>query len=418
VNKRPASKLAVHGGKKACTTPWPPRRLFTEREKRAVMKIFDRAIASGNPISYNGPDEEAYCREFADFHGGGYADAVNSGTSAVYVALRALEIEPFTEVVIPPCTDQGGVMPVPLMNCIPVPADSAPGSYNAGPEQIAARINKRTSAIIVAHIAGLPADMDAIMRIARKRKIPVVEDCAQSHAARYKGRYVGTIGDVGAFSTMSGKHHATGPQGGVVLVRKKSLYWKSRRCSDRGKPFGIAHPVSNVVASHNLNLNDLSACIGRVQLKRLPQITKRRRRFALGLAEACKKLKTVRVETGLPRTEPVFWFLFLRLDLDKTTVDKETFVDALAAEGLPVSASYFNLFTETEWYRNRAVFGSSGYPWKSPLYKGNPDRKYPCPNMIAADANHFRMSIHENLGPKQIKEALAAFRKVEAAYAK
>ena len=102
-------QLAVNRGPRVCQRPWPLRGLFSEREKRAVVKLFDKAIASGKPISYNGPEEEAYCREFADFLGGGYADAVNSGTSAVYVALRALEIEPFTEVIVPPCTDPGGV---------------------------------------------------------------------------------------------------------------------------------------------------------------------------------------------------------------------------------------------------------------------------------------------------------------------
>ena len=417
MSKRALGRLAIDRGNKACKA-WPPRRLFTEREKRAVAKLFDKAIASGQAFGYNGPEEEAYCREFARFLGGGYADAVNSGTSAVYVALRALEIEPFTEVIVPPCTDPGGVMPVPLMNCIPVPADSAPNSYNAGPDQIAARINKRTSAIIVAHIAGIPADMDPIMKIARSKGVPVVEDCAQAHGARYKGRYVGTIGDVGAFSTMSGKHHATGGQGGEVFVKDEELYWKARRCSDRGKPFGLPEAKSNVLASQNLNLNDLSACIGRVQLKRLPQIIKRRRKFALAVAEGCKSLRTVCVEVGPRNTENVFWFMLFRLELDRISVDKETFVKALAAEGLPVSPSYFNLFTESEWYKNKAVFGTSGYPWACPEYKGNPNRSYPCPNMYAADANHFRMRVHENLTQREVRQTLAALKKVEAAYAK
>ena len=150
------AKLAVDGGPKVRAKPWPPRGLFGEKEKRAVAALFDRSIATGKEFGYDGAEEQAYCKEFARFLGGGYADAVNSGTSAVYVALRALELEPFTEVICPPMTDPGGVMPVPLCNCIPIPADSAPNSYNAGPDQIEARITRRTSAIIVAHIAGLP----------------------------------------------------------------------------------------------------------------------------------------------------------------------------------------------------------------------------------------------------------------------
>ena len=388
----------------------------------AVMALFDKAIATGEAFDYDGEEEQAYCREFAEFHGGGYADAVSSGTAAIYVALRALEIEPFTEVIVPPVTDAGGVMPVPLINCIPVAADSAPGTLNMGPEQVEARITERTSAIIVAHIAGLPVDMDPLMKIARAKGIPVIEDCAQSHGAKYKGRYVGTIGEVGAFSTMSGKHHATGAQGGFVFTKDEDLYWRARRYSDRGKPFGLmdwkTNPCSNVVCSLNLNLNDLAACIGRVQLRKLPDIIAGRRRFALAVAEACKSLQSVSVDTGLPDTEGVFWFLFFKLDLEKLSVDKVAFVDALAAEGLPVAADYLHLFTMTPCYKNRAVFGKSGYPWTCPLYQGDPDQEYPVPNAITAHDSLFRMAMHESLTDKEVQDTVAALKKVEGAYLK
>ncbi len=416
------SRLAIHGGEKTRTEPWPKRGLFGEEEKSAVMALFDKAIATGEAFDYDGEEEQAYCREFAEFHGGGYADAVSSGTAAIYVALRALEIEPFTEVIVPPVTDAGGVMPVPLINCIPVAADSAPGTLNMGPEQVEARITERTSAIIVAHIAGLPVDMDPLMKIARAKGIPVIEDCAQSHGAKYKGRYVGTIGEVGAFSTMSGKHHATGAQGGVVFTKDEDLYWRARRYSDRGKPFGLmdwkTNPCSNVVCSLNLNLNDLAACIGRVQLRKLPDIIAGRRRFALAVAEACKSLQSVSVDTGLPDTEGVFWFLFFKLDLEKLSVDKVAFVDALAAEGLPVAADYLHLFTMTPCYKNRAVFGKSGYPWTCPLYQGDPDQEYPVPNAITAHDSLFRMAMHESLTDKEVQDTVAALKKVEGAYLK
>lgn len=413
------SRLAIHGGKKTITEAWPKRALFGEEEKKAVIALFDRGIATGDAFGYDGEEEEAYCKEFSEYLGGGYADAVSSGTAAIYVALRILEIEPFTEIIVPPVTDPGGVMPVPLINCIPIVADSAPGTLNMGPDQIEARLTDRTSAIIVAHIAGLPVDMDPVMEIARSRGIPVIEDCAQAHGAKYKNRFAGTIGTVAAFSTMSGKHHATGAQGGVVFVRDEDLYWSARRYSDRGKPFGLQdwkQPRSNLFCSHNLNLNDLAACIGRVQLKKLPGIVTRRRRFALAVAEACEPLETVSVDVGLPNTEGSFWFLFFRLDTEQLTVDKSTFVDALAGEGLPVAADYLNLFTESPWYKNRAVFGTSGYPWTSPLYKGDPDQEYPVPNVLTAHKSLFRMEMHENLTEKQVGDIAAALRKVERVY--
>ena len=117
--------------------------------------------------------------------GGGYADLVNSGTSALYAALGALKLEAAGEVVIPPITDPGGAMPAALLCQVPVVADAAPGSFNAGAEQIAAVLTPHTRAIVVAHIAGEPADMTPILALAEERGIPVIEDCAQSHGARY-----------------------------------------------------------------------------------------------------------------------------------------------------------------------------------------------------------------------------------------
>ena len=107
-------RLAVEGGRPVRTAPWPGRFLCGLEEKQAVMELFDLAIeqSSHSILRYNGPQEAAYCKEFADFLGGGHADGVNSGTTAIYVALRALEIEPFTEVIVSPVTDPGGVMPV------------------------------------------------------------------------------------------------------------------------------------------------------------------------------------------------------------------------------------------------------------------------------------------------------------------
>lgn len=411
-------KLAVMGGSPVRTAPWPARRLFDDAEKEAAVRMFDAAIASGEAFGYNGEEEEAYCREFAEFMGGGYADAVNSGSSAVYVALRALNLEPFTEVIVPSVTDMGGVMPVPLLNCIPIPSDTAPGSYNSGPDQIKARITERTSAIVVAHIAGQPVDMDPIMDIARSRGIPVVEDCAQSHGARYKGRLVGTIGDIAAFSTMSGKHHATAAQGGVVFTRSDVLYWRARQASDRGKPFGAPDANGNVTCSINLNLNDLSAAIGRVQLRKLPSIVERCRQAANAVGERCKNLKSVTVDLGLPDTEGAFWFLVMRLELDRISVDRDTFVKALCAEGLPFAGRYTTPFTWNDWFKKRAVFGTSGYPWTCPLYKGDPDQEYPLPNWEEVDRTLFRIKIHENVTEQDAVDVAAALAKAEAAYLK
>lgn len=415
-SKKDLAALALNGGTPVRTVSWPKRALFGAEEKQAVVALLDAAIAGGEAFGYNGPEEAAYCAEFSSFMGGGHADAVNSGTTAVSVALRALELEPFTEVIVPPISDPGGIMPVPLMGCIPVPADAAPGSYNTGAEQIAARITPRTSAILVAHISGIPCDMDPIIKLAQTHKLPIIEDCAQAHGAIYKGRMVGTLSDIAAFSTMFGKHHASGGQGGLVFTRSAALYQKVRWMSDRGKPFGMPPGSSNVVAALNLNSDEMACTIGRAQLRKLPAILAGRRRFAAALVEACRPLSAVQVIGSSPGCEGSFWFQFIRLDLSRLRCDKETFVQAVRAEGIPCDASYLHTPALADWCLKRRVFGSSGFPWTDPQYTGDAEAVYELPNTLASDATHFRIMPHEKCGPAEVADTAAALAKVERAY--
>ena len=409
--------LAIDGGPPVRTEALPKRALFGTAERAAAMALFDGAIESGNAIGYGGPEETAYEQAFAAFHGGGFADLVNSGTSAVYAAVAGLELQPAGEVVVPPITDPGGVMPVALLNMIPVVADAAAGSFNTGAEQIAAVLTPHTRAILVAHIAGEPADMDPILELARSRNLPVIEDCAQAHGATYHGRLVGTLGTVAAFSTMSGKHHATGPQGGVVFSTDEQVGWRCKRFADRGKPLGLTG-ATNVRAGLNLNGNDLAAAVGRVQLARLPDIIAARRRVAGGIAEGLVGATGVRLGWQADDTEGVYWFVRIHVDATRLTVDKDTFARAVAAEGIPTNPSYRHLPAEADWFRQRLVFPPSRLPWSLPDYKGNRDAVFPCPQAVEAAESHFLLHIHENFTPADVADIVAALRKVDVAYAR
>lgn len=410
-------QLAIYGGPQVRSEPFPQRGHIGQEEKAAVDALFDRNIAVGSAPGYNGEEENAYCEEFAAFMGGGYVDAVNSGTAGIYVALKALDLQPFTEVVASAVTDPGGLMPIPLLNVVPIVADAAPGSYNSGPEQIEPLISPLTSAIVVAHIAGEPADIEGIMAVAQKHGLPVIEDCSQSHGATVNGKLVGTFGDIGVFSTMFGKHHSSGGQGGLVFTRDEALYQAIRRASDRGKPFFLPPGSTNVTASLNLNLNDLAAAIGRVQLKKLPKTIARRRAVVAKLAQGIADLKTVSIPAAVTGAEPSYWFLRMRFHAGRATCDKKSFCQALSAEGLSVAVHYKAALPHTmEWFVKRRVFGSSGYPWASPDYTGDPHRQFPCPNASATMDSHFNLYFYESWGDAEIADAIAIFRKVEQAY--
>jgi len=408
-------KLAVDGGTPIRSTPFPSRHLFGEEEKAAAVAVFDRAIESGVAFGYNGPEEQAYENEFAAFLGGGYADMVSSGSAAVFVALGALNLEPLSEVIVPPITDPGGVMPVPLLNCVPIVADAHPSSFNVGAEQIEAVISPRTRAIIVAHIAGEPADMAPIMEVARAHGLPVIEDCAQAHGATYRGHPVGTMGTIAAFSTMSGKHHATGAQGGLVYTQDEDLFWEAKRFADRGKPFNIGY-TTNVRMGLNLNGNELAAAIGRVQLCKLPDIITRRRAFADMLADGMSNLKAVHFGWMPEGAEGVYWFLRFYLDVSRLTVEKRAFISALQAEGIPCDLEYRAIQSEARWFKERITYGKSGYPWTDPAYTGDPDRVFLLPNCVAAVEDHFRISLHEGYTEREARDIIAALHKLEKAY--
>jgi len=416
VGARRKNTLAVNGGRPVRKEPFPPRRLFGEEEKAAAMEVFDEATATGVAFGYGGPREQAYEKEFAEYLGGGFAKAVNSGTSAVLAAVAALELEPGSEVIVPPITDPGGVMPVVMMNCIPVVADTNGFSFNAGPEQVAAAVTERTRAVVVAHIVGEPADMGGIMELARARHLAVIEDCAQAHGAALRDKAVGTWGDLAAFSTMSGKHHASGAQGGIVFTRNEELFWKARRFMDRGKPFGT-DADSNVRLGLNLNSNELAAAIGRVQLRKLPWIVGRRQEVAGEISERIKPLQAVSPPRLLPDAVATYWFLRVSVDTSRLTVDKDAFAGAVAAEGIPLMASYRHVPSEQLWFRERRTYGRSGYPWPSP-HAAEAQATFQLPNCDAVAASNFLISVHENWGPQEIGDTVTALEKVERAYLK
>ena len=412
------SRLAVNGGPRLRLEPFPARGSIGLEEKAAVDAVFEQAIKSGNAPGYNGEEEEAYCREFSAYLGGGFTDAVSSGTTAIYVALKALDLEPFTEVIVGAITDPGGMMPIPLLNLIPMVADTRPGSFNTGPEQVEELISSRTRAILVPHIAGEPADMEGILQVASRHGLPVIEDCAQSHGARLKGRMLGTFGSLAAFSTMFGKHYCSGGQGGLVFTPEEQLYQSIRRASDRGKPFFMPQGSTNTIASLNFNLSDLAAAIGSAQLKKLPEVISRRKMIVAKLAEEIETLHAISLPELIPGAEPSYWFLRIRFYAERAACDKETFCQALSAEGLPVEPSYrYALPHLMDWFVHRHAFGRSGYPWASPAYTGDPQQQFPCPNAITAVDQHFNLHFHENWTSSDIEDTISILHKVDDAYA-
>lgn len=414
-------KLAIHGGipvRDIKKDPLPVRKSFGQKERRAALRVIDRVIDSGRGFDrYGGVETEAYEKEFAGYYGTKFATAVSSGTAAVHSAIAALDLEPGSEIITTPITDNGTVMPMVFQQCIPVLADVEYSSLNISPESIEKNITKRTKAVIAVHLAGQPADMDRIMRIAKKHKLYVIEDCAQAHGARYKNRFVGSMGDMGCFSLMSSKHTTSGGQGGMVVTNSEELYWRAKRFADRGKPFNT-DGKSSLGAGLNYRMTDLEAAIGRVQLTRVDSIRKGRLRIYLELKRLFEeKLSAFRFWESLPGAEANPWFCFIRIDRAKIKEDSVAVSEALCAEGIPVGAHYTSPMTSSKWLLGKKAFGTSQLPWSLP---GARKIKYEgvCPIAEKALSDHLTFRPNENWRKREINETVKAFQKVEDYYMK
>ncbi len=216
--------------------------------------------------------------------GGGYADAVATGTAALYVAIAALDLPKGSEVLVSPITDPGTLSAIILSGLKPRLCDSQPDSYNVGLEQVLERVGPNVSAIVVVHAAGQAAEVDKIVPALHARGIKVLEDCSQAHGARILGRPVGTFGDIAAFSTMYRKAHMTGAAGGVVYSRDLELFRLALAHADRGKPrwredFSDRDPSGYLFPALNFHTDEISCAIGVASLRRLDTTIIRRLSF-------------------------------------------------------------------------------------------------------------------------------------------
>ena len=275
---------------------WPA---YTVEEADAI-----RDVLLSNRVNYwTGTECHDFELEFAQFSGTEYAIALANGTVALDLALKVLGIKHGDEVVVTSRTFMASVSSIVTAGAVPVFADVDHDSQNITADSISEVITRRTKAIICVHLAGWPCDMDPIMMLAEARNIYVIEDCAQAHGARYKGRSVGSIGHVGAWSFCQDKIMTTGGEGGMVTTNDQVLWSKMWSYKDHGKSYEVVykreHPPGfrwlHESFGTNLRMTEIQAVIGRIQLKRMPRWTEARSNYADRIRECAYRLKGLRV---------------------------------------------------------------------------------------------------------------------------
>lgn len=252
-------------------SPWPS---FTQEEADAIQRVL-----LSNKVNYwTGQECRLFEKEFAAYVGTEYAVALANGTLALDVAFKAMDIGEGDEVIVTSRTFLASVSSIINAGATPVFADVSADTQNITPESIKAVLTPKTKAIVCVHLAGWPCDMDGIMAIADEHKLWVIEDCAQAHGAYYKGKSVGSIGHVGAWSFCQDKIMTTGGEGGMVTTNDKALWSKMWSYKDHGKSWEAVyereHPPGfrwlHESFGTNWRMTEIQAVIGRIQTARMP----------------------------------------------------------------------------------------------------------------------------------------------------
>lgn len=317
---------------------WPH---FADDEIQAVVEV----LKSGKVNQWTGTKVREFEKAFAESHGCQYGIALANGTLALELALYALGIGPGDDVITTAKTFVASASCVVMRGARPIIADVGLDSQNITPETIEAAMTPNTKAIIAVHMAGWPCDMDAIMALAEKHNLYVIEDCAQAHGALYKGKPVGSLGHVAAFSFCQDKIMTTGGEGGMLTTNDEALWKKAWAYKDHGKDYDLCfnteHPPGfrwlHADFGTNWRMTEMQAAIGLRQLEKLPAWHEARKRNAAILSEALSKLPFLRVVTPPDNIEHAWYkyYVFVAPEKLPQGVTRDHLIDALAAAGLP-----------------------------------------------------------------------------------
>jgi len=334
-------KLAINGGKRVVpegmVKPWP---WITEEDRKLVLEALEECA----PWRYPLPQIEKLEKEWAEFTGTKYCLAANSGTSALHMAVAAAGIGPGDEVIVPAFTFLASASCVLHSNGIPIFVDIDPKTCNIDPGKIEEKITERTKAIVAVDIHGLPADYDEIYAIAKKHNLTVIEDGSQAQGATYKGKPVGSLGDMAGCSLNASKNLPSACEGGLFTTNNEHYYDLAERVRMFGEKVEPGQPrqYNAYIMGWNYRFDNLQAAFARSQLKRLPELTKIRVRNANYLSENLRDLPGIKTPHVPEDRTHAYFFYVVRLKPKELGLDtrpaafRSVLLNVLRAEGVHV----------------------------------------------------------------------------------
>lgn len=343
-------------------SPWPS---FTHEEANAARKV----LLSNRVNYWTGHECRAFEQEFGGWVDAEYAIALANGTVALELALKVLGIAPGDEVVVTPRTFLASVSSIVAVGAMPVFADVDPDSQNITAESIERVLTSRTRAVVCVHLAGWPCDMDPIMGLAEKHSLQIIEDCAQAHGARYKGRSVGSIGHVGAWSFCQDKIMTTGGEGGMLTTDDEDIWKRAWAYKDHGKSFDAVykqeHPPGfrwlHESFGTNWRMTEIQAAIGRIQLQRMDAWHAARKRNAEAVLDVARSCAALRVPAIPDYIEHAWYksYVFVRPECLRRGWGRDRIMQSINERGVPCFTG-----SCSEVYLEKAFDGAIGRPVK------------------------------------------------------
>ena len=319
-------------------SPWPS---FTQQEAEAVSRV----VLSNKVNYWTGTEGREFEKEFASWADSEYAIALGNGTLALDVALKALNVGCGDEVITTPRTFLASASSIVTAGAAPVFADVDLNSQAITAESIKAVLTPKTKAVIVVHLAGMPAEMDEIMALSKEHGFYVIEDCAQAHGAKYKGKSIGSIGHVGAWSFCQDKIMTTGGEGGMVTTNSKELWSAMWSYKDHGKSFDAIykreHPPGfrwlHESFGTNWRMTEMQAAIGRIQLTRMSDWTAKRQTYGAKLDKAASAFDCIRLVEVPEHSEHAEYkhYMFIKPECLAEGWDRDRIVNTIVEHGVP-----------------------------------------------------------------------------------
>lgn len=370
-------------------SPWPS---FTQEEADAVSRV----ILSNKVNYWTGTEGREFEKEFATWTDSEYAIALGNGTLALDIALKALNVGADDEVITTPRTFLASASSIVTSGAAPVFADVDLNSQAITAESIKAVLTPKTKAVIVVHLAGMPAEMDEIMALSKKHGFYVIEDCAQAHGATYKGRSVGSIGHIGAWSFCQDKIMTTGGEGGMVTTNSKELWSTMWSYKDHGKSFDAIynreHPPGfrwlHESFGTNWRMTEMQATIGRIQLKRMDNWTAKRQSHAAQLDKAASNFNCVRLVNIPKHIQHAEYkhYMFIKPEYLADGWNRDRIVNEITERGVPCFQG-----SCSEVYLEKAFDNT---PWR-------PEKRLP--NAVELGETALMFLVHPTLSKKEIQ---------------